>query len=221
MFINHLHMGFCLLGFGCAHGMKFLGQGLNPCHSSDKAGFLTHWATTEFWGLGCFWVFCLLFLFLFMAPLQHKDISGLGVKLEPQLKPMQQSQQHRIWAAFTTYAAAGGNAGSLTHWSRPEVEPTSSRTLCWVLNQLSHNRNSGLVYLFHFVCLFLFLFCFLGLPPQHKEVPRLGGQIGATAASLHHSHSNAGSELHLLPTPQLTATLDPWLIYQIPHPHGF
>ena len=35
------------------------------------------------------------------------------------------------------------------------------------------------------------------------------GQIRATAASLHHSHSNSGSELHLRPTPQLTATLAP------------
>ena len=41
------------------------------------------------------------------------------------------------------------------------------------------------------------------------EVPRLGGQIRAAAADLYHSHSNAGSELHLCPTPQLTAMPDP------------
>ena len=35
------------------------------------------------------------------------------------------------------------------------------------------------------------------------------GQIRAEAAGLHHSHSNIGSEPHLRPTPQLTATLDP------------
>ena len=35
------------------------------------------------------------------------------------------------------------------------------------------------------------------------------GQIRATAAGLHHSHSDVGSKLHLLPTPQLTATPDP------------
>ena len=35
------------------------------------------------------------------------------------------------------------------------------------------------------------------------------GQIGATAAGLSHSHSNFGSEPHLLPTPQLTAILYP------------
>ena len=33
--------------------------------------------------------------------------------------------------------------------------------------------------------------------------------IGATAASLRHSHSNSGSEPSLQPTPQLMATLDP------------
>ena len=35
------------------------------------------------------------------------------------------------------------------------------------------------------------------------------GRIGAVAASLRQSHSNAGSELRLQPTPQLTATPDP------------
>ena len=35
------------------------------------------------------------------------------------------------------------------------------------------------------------------------------GLIGAIATGLYHSHSNAGSKLHLRPTPQLRATLDP------------
>ena len=35
------------------------------------------------------------------------------------------------------------------------------------------------------------------------------GLIGAVAASLHQSHSNSGSKLHLRPTPQLMAMLDP------------
>ena len=35
------------------------------------------------------------------------------------------------------------------------------------------------------------------------------GWIGATAASLRHSHSNAGSERHLWPTLQLIAMPDP------------
>ena len=35
------------------------------------------------------------------------------------------------------------------------------------------------------------------------------GLIGAVTEGLHHSHSNARSELRLQPTPQLTATPDP------------
>ena len=35
------------------------------------------------------------------------------------------------------------------------------------------------------------------------------GLIGTAAASLRQSHSNAGSEQSLRPTPQLTAMLDP------------
>ena len=50
-----------------------------------------------------------------------------------------------------------------------------------------------------------FFFCFLGPHLQHLK----GSQIGALAASLHHSHSNAGFELRVQPTPQLTATPDP------------
>ena len=35
------------------------------------------------------------------------------------------------------------------------------------------------------------------------------GRIGAVATSLRQSHSNAGSESHLQPTPQIMATPDP------------
>ena len=51
----------------------------------------------------------------------------------------------------------------------------------------------------------LFVFAFLGPHPWHLEVPKAGGRIGATAVGLHQNHSNAGSEPHLPPIPQLTA----------------
>ena len=53
-----------------------------------------------------------------------------------------------------------------------------------------------------------FFFVFLGLNLWHMEVPTLGGLIGAVAASLHHSHSNARSEPCMETTPQITETLD-------------
>ena len=58
-----------------------------------------------------------------------------------------------------------------------------------------------------FSCLFL---PFLRPPLQHiYGGSQARGLIGAVAAALHHSHSNSGSEPHLRPAPQLTATLDP------------
>ena len=56
--------------------------------------------------------------------------------------PMLQPWQHWIQAASVTYTAAAGNAGSLTHWVRPGIEPICSQTLCQVLNRLSHYGNS-------------------------------------------------------------------------------
>ena len=56
---------------------------------------------------------------------------------------MPQPQQHQIRATSATFAAiCYGNAGFLTHWAGPGIKPTSSQMLRWVLNPLSHNRNS-------------------------------------------------------------------------------
>ena len=49
--------------------------------------------------------------------------------------------------------------------------------------------------------LLVFFFFSLGLYPWQMEVPRLGGRIGAIAASLYHSHGNVGSKPHLQPIP--------------------
>ena len=64
------------------------------------------------------------------------------------------------------------------------------------------------IYLFNlifFFCLFRAAFCLFVAYGSSQA----SGWIGAAAASLRHSHSNARSELHLPPTPQLTETLDP------------
>ena len=57
---------------------------------------------------------------------------------------------------------------------------------------------------------FFFFFFIFGPHPPPMEVTTLGGRIRFTAAALHHSHSHVGSELHLRPTPQLTAIPDPY-----------
>ena len=59
--------------------------------------------------------------------------------------------------------------------------------------------------------LFLFAFCFVfRAAPVAYGGSQTRGWIGAVAAGLHHSHSNAKSELHLQPTPQLMAMPDPY-----------
>ena len=55
---------------------------------------------------------------------------------------------------------------------------------------------------------FFFSFLFRSAPSAYGNF-QARGQIGAAAASLCHSHSNAGFEPCLQPTPHLTATLDP------------
>ena len=63
------------------------------------------------------------------------------------------------------------------------------------------------------LCLFLFFyFCLVAFSraaPEAYGSSQARGLIGAVAAGLHQSHSNAGSQPCLQPTPQLMATLDP------------
>ena len=54
------------------------------------------------------------------------------------------------------------------------------------------------------------LFCLFRVTPVTYGSSQARDRIGATAAGLHHRHSNARSEPHLRPTPQLTATPDPY-----------
>ena len=75
--------------------------------------------------------------------------------------------------------------------------------------------------------LFFFFFSFLvfGAEPSGYGGFQARNQISTTAAGLHHSHCNSGSEPHLRPTPQLTViwALRPseqgqgWNL----HPHGY
>ena len=74
-----------------------------------------------------------------------------------------------IWAASVTYAAACSNTGSLTHWVKPEIEPTSSGTLCQVLSPLSHGRNSWGIFQYPHFPLFRVVIG-LHLPPHWSSI---------------------------------------------------
>ena len=56
---------------------------------------------------------------------------------------------------------------------------------------------------------FFWSFCLSRASPMAYGGSQARGPIGAIAAGLHQSHSNARSELRLQPIPQLTATPDP------------
>ena len=58
------------------------------------------------------------------------------------------------------------------------------------------------------LCLFFFFLLFRAASVAY-EGSQARGPIGAAAAGLHHSHSNAGSKPSLRPTPQFMATLNP------------
>ena len=72
------------------------------------------------------------------------------------------------------------------------------------------NKTLSLCKLLH---LFIYLFIFLGLHPKHMKVPRLGVKpelqlLAYATATAMPDLSYVRSELHLQPTPQLTASPD-------------
>ena len=128
-----------------------------------------------------------------------------------------------IWAAPATYTAAAATLDPLTHCTGLVVWvaaigflthcTTAGITLC------AHLIHSSLQH-FHLSILLHFttevattsvftLFCLLRVSPMVYGSSQARGQIRAMAAGLCHSRSNAGSELHRWPTPQLTLRLDP------------
>ena len=87
---------------------------------------------------------------------------------------------------------------------------TTYQTLCEVLPYnliiTTSLRSELLLTTFFF---FFFFFAISWATPAAYGGSQGRGLIGAVAASLRQSHSNAGSEPRLQPTPQLTATSDP------------
>ena len=90
---------------------------------------------------------CIFFSFLLRAApfLGHKEVPGLGDESELQLGPMPQPQQCWIRNTSAGYTAACGNAG-LNHSASPRIKLVSSVRQRWVLNLLSYNGNSKLLY---------------------------------------------------------------------------
>ena len=97
-------------------------------------------------------------------------------------------------------------------------EPRELNLGAMIIYNLDFNQNPpnyttmSLFWVFCFVFFFVLFFCLFtfSMPaPEAYGGSQIRGLIGAVAAGLHHSHSNAGSELRLRHTPQLKATPDP------------
>ena len=89
------------------------------------------------------YVFQMCKCFPFMAAPAAHEVPGPGAELKLPLWPTPQSWQHQIWAESVTYPAACSDAGSLTHWARPRIEPTTSQRQCRVLKLLSPSGKSS------------------------------------------------------------------------------
>ena len=81
--------------------------------------------------------FLFLFFFFFLGPHPwHMEVPRPGVESELQHQTTPQPQPHQIPAHLWPTLQLVATAGSLTHWERPGIEPTSSWILirfltCW------------------------------------------------------------------------------------------
>ena len=89
-----------------------------------------------------------------------------------------------------------------------------NRVVCGVFGPEVSPRT---LHLFIYLFIYFFVFCLFVVvvvvaiswaAPAAYEGSQARGRIGAVATGLHQSHSNAGSEPCLQPTPQLMATPD-------------
>jgi len=103
------------------------------------------------------------FFFGFLGPhLWHMEIPRIGVKSELQLPSYSTPQQRWIWATSANYTTSHSNAGSLTHWVRPGIEPATSWFLVRFVSaepQWELLFTSPLTFIISFLLLALGLFC--------------------------------------------------------------
>ena len=72
-------------------------------------------------------IFQIFFFFCLFEGHTHSiwRFPGQGSNQSCSHQPTAQPQQHQILAASATYPTTHGNAGSLTHWARPGIEPAT------------------------------------------------------------------------------------------------
>ena len=86
--------------------------------------------------------FIFSFFFLRLYP-QHTEVPRPRVESELPLLAYATAMAKPDPSHICDLCHSHGNTGSLTHWVRSGIEPSSSWRQRWVLNTLSHNENSG------------------------------------------------------------------------------
>ena len=99
-------------------------------------------------------------------------------------------------------------AGPLGTGEKPWSQEYPSRAIQF-FSIFNSNIFKYQLFLFCFFCCPFFFFSLFRAASMAYGGSQARGGIGAVAASLHHSHSNAGSKPHLRPTSQLRAMPDP------------
>ena len=103
--------------------LKSLGQGSNPCHSSDILCLLF------FLSFFLSFFFFFFFVFLGLNP-QHIEVPWLGVELELRLlADTTATAMLDLSLICSLQYTSHGSTGSITHWARSGIEPASS----WML----------------------------------------------------------------------------------------
>ena len=109
-------------------------------------------ASDEAVGLKFFWqhkgILHTQFFFFWGSHLWHIDVSRPGVELELQLPAYATATATWDPSCICDLHCSCNDRASI-HWTRPGSKPASSQTLCWVLNLLSHNRNSNFLIAVH------------------------------------------------------------------------
>ena len=187
---------------------NLLGRSPNSLpHMHFSLPYLSCFFLPPFWShllppsLPSFLVFLFLFLFgpfVFWGPQsRNMEVPRLGVESELHCRPTPQPQQRELRAASVTYTTAHGNAGFLTHWGRPGIEPETSQFLVGFISAAPQQELPFPVILTRgiFVCLISLLVRILGCKCQkstsiNKKEKEAGKEEGEKSLILAHVTGN-------------------------------
>ena len=144
-----------------------------------------------------------------LPPLKHMQLCPLRVVLPPFLLPFPvASLLFPFLLAFLTWVHVHR---AVCQFCRVSLCPSDLGLGCTLHpcpTSTSSQRSFLLLHGINLWHLFIYLVSLFRVEPTAYGSSQARGPIRAVAASLHHSHSNTRSKLHLRPTPQLMAMPD-------------